>query len=268
MILREEKRITGVARPGVYRRLVRTRAEAGVVHADMEDDSHRFGVTVRHDGRKVTAIEGRSIRTPWTLCAEAPGMLPELIGMPLAPSPLAASEYTDQKSQCTHLFDLAAIGISQAARGIAGRDYRVEAPWYVLDATRTLTLYRDDVAVLEWMLDRDRILAPEPYASVGVRPMLGWAKENLAAPDAIEALFIMRRAVLISGSRLMDLDELPTAAATGHGIGACYVHRSDRIALAKRNVGSSRDFTESPDGLLADLAPPDGHRKADGTRSS
>jgi hypothetical protein len=144
----------------------------------------------------------------------------------------------------------------------------VEAPWYVLDAARTLTLYRDEVAVLEWTLDRDRILAPEPYASVGVRPMLGWAKQNLADLDAIEALFIMRRAVLISGSRLIDLDELPTAAATGHGIGACYVHRSDRIALARRNVGSSRDFTESPDRLLADLGPPDGRRKADGTRSS
>lgn len=247
--------ITGVARPGVYRRHVRTRAEAGIVHADMEDDSHRFGVSVRHDGCTVTAVEGRSIRAPWTLCAGALDMLPELVGMPLAPSPLAAGDFTDQKSQCTHLFDLAAIAISHAARGIAGRDYRVEAPWYLLDVARTMTLCRDEKAVLEWTLDRDRILAPEPYAAVGVRPMLVWAKQTLADPDAIEAVFIMRRAVLISASRLMDLDQLPTAAATGHGIGACYVHHPDRIALARRNLGSSRDFTESPEGLLADLAP-------------
>ena len=63
----------------------------------------------------------------------------------------------------------------------------------------------------------------------------------------------MRRAVLISGSRLMDLDALPTPAATGHGVGACYVHHPERMTVARRNVGSTRDFTDAPEALLADL---------------
>ena len=249
-----------VARPGVYRRRLRTQAAARRVQADMEDDSHRFGVTLYHDGHSVTGVESRSIRTPWTLCAGARDMLPGIVGMPLAPSPLAASAFTDQKQQCTHLFDLAAIAASHAARGIAARDYRVDAPWYVLDAPRTLTLYRDAVVVLEWTLDGNSIVAPEPYASIGVRPLLEWARKELTDPDELEALFIMRRAVLISGSRTLDLDALPVAAATRHGIGACYVHQPSRINLARRNVGSSRDFTDTPEGLLADLATPQAAR--------
>jgi hypothetical protein len=219
----------------------------------MEDDSHRFGVIVRHDGRTVTGVEGRSLRTPWTLCAGAQDLLPELIGMLLAPTPVAASRHTDQKQQCTHLFDLAALAVSHAARGIPMREYRVEAPWYLLDATRTMTLHRDGEVVFRWTLNRDRILAPEPFATVGVRPLLAWAEQNLDDPDAIEAVFVMRRAVLISGSRLMDLDALPTAAATGHGVGACFVHHPNRMTVARRNMGSTRDFTHAPEELLADL---------------
>ena len=134
------------------------------------------------------------------------------------------------------------------------RDYRVDAPWYEIDAPRTVTLYRDDEVILEWTLQGNTIVAPEPYASIGVKSLLEWARQHPDDPDALEALFILRRAVLISGSRTLELDALATADETGHGIGACYVHHPERIALARRNVGSSRDFTDAPDGLLADLS--------------
>ncbi len=143
--------------------------------------------------------------------------------------------------------------MSHAARGIAARDYRVEAPWYEIDAPRMLTLYRDDEAILEWTLQGNTIVAPEPYASIGVKSLLQWARQRPDDPDALEALFVLRRAVLISGSRTLELDALATADQTGHGIGACYVHRPERITLARRNVGSSRDFTGTPEDLLADL---------------
>ena len=54
---------------GAFRRaiLLRTLDEASV-QGELEDDFHRFGVTLRHDGRAVTAVEGRSIRYPWSSC--------------------------------------------------------------------------------------------------------------------------------------------------------------------------------------------------------
>ena len=172
--------------------------------------------------------------------------------MCLEPTPSAASRHTDQKQQCTHLFDLAALAVSHAARGIAAREYCIEAPWYVLDAPCTITLHRDGELMWTWTLQWDRILAPQPFATVGVRPLLRWGEQNLHDPDAIEALFVMRRAVLISGSRLMDLDVPPTPAATGHGVGACYVHHPDRMMVARRNMASTRDFTHAPAALLSE----------------
>ena len=245
---------TAVQRPGIYRRHIRLHAAPGAVRADMEDDSHRFGVIVRHDGRVVRAVEGLPMRTPWTLCSGARDLLFALVGMQLAPTPLAAARHTDQKQQCTHMFDLATLAIAHAARGIAGREYHIEAPWYLLDGPRTITLRRDGDIVWTWTLERDRILTPEPFATIGVRQLLVWAEQNVRDPDEIEALFITRRAALISGSRLLDLDPLLNPAATGHGVGACYVHQPDRMVAARRNLGSTLDFTDRPQALLADIA--------------
>ena len=242
-----------MARPGLFRRHVLTRAVPGAVYADVEDDAHRFGVTVYHDGVAVTRVEGRAIRTPWTLCAAARSELSRLVGMRLAPTPVAAARHTDQKLQCTHMFDLAAIAISHAARGIREREYRVEAPWYELDAPRTVTLRRDGELIWTWTLVRDRIVAPEPYASVGVRSLLKWCEGNSSDPDMLEAIFIMRRALLVSGSRTVQLDLMKVAAETGHGTGACFVHHPDRIHLALRNKGTTLDFTTDASGMLADF---------------
>ena len=242
-----------VARPGVFRRHVRTRAVAGAVYADVEDDAHRFGVTMRHEGGVVTRVEGRAIRTPWTLCSDAQAALSGLVGMRLAPTPLAAARHTDQKQQCTHMFDLAAIAISHAARGIGEREYRVEAPWYEPDAPRTMTLRRDGELLWTWTLVRDRIVAPEPFAAIGVRPLLKWCEQHSSDPDMLEAIFVMRRAVLVSGTRTVELDLTRVASDTGHGVGACFVHHRDRIHLALRNRGTTLDFTDDASGMLADF---------------
>lgn len=225
----------------------------GAVYADVEDDAHRFGVTVHHDGGAVTRVEGRAIRTPWTLCSAARAALSGLVGMRLAPTPVAAARYTDQKQQCTHMFDLAAIAISHVARGIVEREYRVEAPWYEPDAPRAMTLHRDGELLWTWTLVHDRVLAPEPYASIGVRPLLKWCEQNSSDPDLLEAVFVMRRAVLVSGMRTVDLDLTQVASDTGHGIGACFVHHRDRIGLARRNRGTTLDFTDNAAGMLTDF---------------
>lgn len=242
-----------MVRPGVFRRYVRTRAVPGKVYADVEDDAHRFGVTVHHDGAVVTAVEGRAIRTPWDLCTAARQALSALVGMRLDPSPLAAARHTDQKQQCTHMFDLAAIAIGHVGRGIVEREYRVEAPWYERHAPRTITLQRDGEVFWTWTLIGDRVIAPEPYATIGVRPMLKWCEQHGSDPDLIEAVFVMRRAVLVSGMRTLDLDLLHVASDTGHGIGACFVHQRGRISVATRNRGTTLDFTETPSAMLADF---------------
>ena len=245
--------ITELHRPGIYRRKIRLFSKIGEIRADMEDDSHRFGLVVKHDGFRVVAIEGIPMRTPWTLCSGAKERLQDLTGRNLADYPIAASGNQDAKQQCTHMFDLAILAIAHAARPLGSREYEIEAPWYAMNEPRYITLLRDGHVIAKWTLLGNKLLVPVTLDEIGVKSLLTWASENTKNADELEAIFIMRRSVLISGSRIMDLDNIPNPEATGHGIGACYVHQPSRISIAKRNRGSTLDFTENPESLLSDF---------------
>lgn len=248
--------ITELQRPGVYRRHIRLNSKDGEVRADMEDDSHRFGVILKHDSKVVQSIEGLPLRTPWSLCPGAAELLKRLVGASLTDNPLGISRHTDAKQQCTHMFDLAGLAIAHATRPAGMREYRIEAPWYELNSQRNMILRRDGEVVACWTLIGSQLIEPEFLAGVGVRKLLDWAGQNVNDTDDLEALFIMRRAVLISGSRIMDLDRIPNPEATGHGIGACFVHQPVRIAIAQRNLGSTLDFTDRQEALLVDIPSP------------
>ena len=240
-------------RPGIYRRRIRIRTAAGIARADLEDDPHRYAVIVRHDGERVSAIEGRTVRTPWTSCREATSVLDRLVGIPLSPNPLAVYASTNGREQCTHLFDLAGLAIAHAARRTRLRHYDVEVPCFNPRGRQTGRLSRDGIAVLEWTVDRTEIVAPAPFGGQNLRNMMDWAKRTFHDPDDHEAIVVLRRAFYISGVRTYDLDRLAVAQATGHASGACYVFQPGIVERAARVMRSTLDFTDAPERLLGDL---------------
>ncbi len=181
-------------------------------------------------------------------------MLERLIGMALAASPLAVQRHTASQHQCTHLLDIAGLAISHAARGIAARQYDAEVTVPDDSGPRHAILRRDGRSVLSWSLDETTILGPGSFAGRDLRSILPWAEGFCATVDDFEAVIVLRRAVHISKSRLMDLDTVPSAAALGRYSGACYVFQPERMDTALRNPGCTRDFTGTPDGLLNDTA--------------
>ena len=240
-------------RPGIYRRAIRIRTGEGWARADMEDDPHRFGVMLRHDGHIVTAMEGLPLRTPWTLCPQAAHELRHLVGMQLAPDPLAVIARADARQQCTHMFDLAGLAVAHAARGIAQRDYEIEAPWHAANGPRQVTLRRDGAELWTWVVDGMRVLTPEPFAGRELRDLILWGRSAFNDPDMFEAVMVMRRAVFISTVRIFDLDDSTHAESISPGKGACFVYQPERANRAIRVVGSTRDFTASGGALLSDL---------------
>lgn len=240
-------------RPGIYRRRIRIRTGPGYARADLEDDPHRYGIAIRHDGERVTGIEGFPIRTPWTLCVAAQANLQRLVGMPLTPDASAIFRHTAPGQQCTHMFDTAGLAIAHAARGTPRRQYDVEAPYWTEEEPREISLSRDGEPLLRWQIEGRRILGPEPYAGQDWQKMLGWAREHFEHIDDIEAVIVLRRAVMISHGRTVSLDPLENAAQTGHISGACYVFHPGIAERAQRLPGSTLDFTDRPDALLADL---------------
>ncbi len=238
--------------PGIYRRRIRITTEPGLARADLEDDLHRVGAVVRHDGRRVTAVEPLAIRVPWSLCPEAGRRLQRLVGMPLSTHPLAAQRHTPGPEQCTHMFDMAALAVTHAARGTASRDYLAEVPVTTPGAAQAARLYRDGEAVLGWTAEGTALVAPAAFAGRDLRRLLAWAETALDA-DALEAVTVLRRAMLISGSRHVDVDAFANALESGYPLGGCYVFQPDTAPRASRNRGSRRDFSPDAAPMLGDL---------------
>lgn len=218
----------------------------GVVRVALEDDFHHFRVQVNYSNGIVVAVRGEAIRTPYTLCRDATAMLTQLEGMPLSADPAAASLYGDQRQQCTHMLDEAALGISTAARGIDERVYDIAVPRHVNGVT-TPRLWRDGKKLLEWSVDNATILGPEPFSALPLgKGMSHWIQKNLDFEMA-EAAFVLRRCAMISLGRLRNLDLHEHARPSG----LCYAQQPQRAELAKRVIQSTLDFTYNSQDLIA-----------------
>ncbi len=239
---------------GVYRRAILLRALDGEVLGDLEDDFHRFRVRLEHDGRRVLSLRGEADRFPWTTCPGAVDPLARLAGTPLAERATALAEHSDPRAHCTHLFDLAALACSHAAARRAERRYDIEIPDRVKGRTRA-TLRRDGEPLLSWTVEGHRILDPPPFAGVVMRgrQFMQWAEAQLA-PDLAEAAIALRRTCYISGGRAHDLDGVPDASVYLPIAGStCHTFTPGIAEQGKRVLGTSFDFTDTPERLLADL---------------
>jgi hypothetical protein len=236
---------------GVFRRRIRLAARGERVRAELEDDFHRFAVELRHDGRRVVEARGEALRFPWTACAGATARIEALAGAPLVARAVDLAARTDATLHCTHLHDLAALALAHAAAGRARREYAVAVPDRIGGATRP-SLARDGEPLFVWEVAGDCIAGPAPFAGVPLRgrAFIDWIAAELD-PDGAEAAWVLRRALFIALGRAGDLDAVPTAAAVTAMVGApCHSFQPAIAPRARRVVGSTREWTDDPDGPL------------------
>ena len=238
---------------GVYRRHITLSGEPDAVEAELEDDFHRFGLRLVHDGTRVVRIEARAARYPWTTCPEATWALRIVEGTALSPRCTDLARHTDPKAQCTHLFDLAGLAVAHAARGGGRLRYEVAIP----DRDHQCTVARleasdPDVPDLRWHLDAARITAPEPFAG---QPVVGghflrFCRETLD-PAWLEPAFVLWRACAISWGRAFDVGGAPEAGRFASlAAGNCFSFQPGVVERAKRQDGTVLDFTARPEALL------------------
>lgn len=236
---------------GVYRRSITLAAEDGAVEAELEDDFHRFGLRLVHDGERVVGVEARSARFPWTTCAESGGALQALEGMALSPRCTDVARHTDPKAQCTHLFDLAGLAAAHAARGEGRRRYDAAVP--DRDGARTVaTLETRYGPSLRWEIEGARIASPEPFAGHALvgGGFLRFCQASLPE-DLLEPAFVLWRACAISWGRAFDVGGAPTAGTFASLAGGnCFSFQPGVVERATREDGTVRDFTHRPRDLL------------------
>lgn len=238
---------------GTFRRRIVLHAAEYHTTAAVEDDFHHFRVELEHDGEKVTAVRSEGVRPPWDLCAAAGERLREFIGVAIAATPAIDPGRIDYHWHCTHQYDLACLAIAQAARG-GRRQYDIAVP----DdhrPPRRVRLLRDGEPCLDLALDGSVVTAPPHHAGLDLRRTGSWNDFDLDA-DTQEALRVLRRGLMVSGGRGIDLDTFDdTSAGFERMTGACFVFQPANMGRARRCKGNSRDFSERPDELLREMAP-------------
>jgi hypothetical protein len=243
--------------PGPYRRRIRLVALGpDATWGGLEDDFHRFEVTVRHDGRVVTGVEVTSRRWPWSTCPDAARVLDELVGMPLADRCTAVADHLDPRRACTHQFDLAGLAVAAAARRTRRREYDVEVHPTGPDGVAAAVLTRDGTVRHRWRIGAPgggprRLLDPAPFTQAPWRGgFIAWADATLPPEDAEEAI-VLRRACDIALGRGMDLDALDRADELADLMsGICYTMQPGVAPGAVRHRGQIRDFAARPEALL------------------
>jgi hypothetical protein len=188
---------------------------------------------------------------PWTTCPGALRPLRALLGLPLGRDLDALATHVTLSAQCTHWFDVACLGVAHAAAGRASRvyDVAVDEPRAGL---RHAELQVDGHARLTWTIDETVVRSEGPFCDVSLfgAPFRS-AFLALTDADEREAVWVLRKGVLLAFARMYEMDRVEVPAAFGGAIGAsCHTFQPGVVEKASRMVGATRDFTADPDALL------------------
>lgn len=236
---------------GIYRRRYRLVAGAGCVAAELEDDFHRFRARLDHDGERVLAVHGETLRIPWTTCGGAVEPLDELRGLPLSRRFSDALRPIDPARHCTHLLDLVGLAITHAAGNRKRRVYDVAVPDRRQGATRA-TLHRDGEPLLAWSVRGQEIEGSPPWAGMSLRAAAfqEWCASQ-PAPEIAEAAWLLWRGCFISLGRKRDFDSFQVATDfMPVSRLSCHTFTPGIAEGAARIRGTTREFTHDPDALL------------------
>lgn len=214
-----------------FHRHIRIEPGEGTVSAWVEDDYHHMGVTLHHDGQRVSAVKAELVRAPWTTCPGAVAKLEETFTGASLPEAVA---YGEKKQNCTHLHDMAGLAAAHAA-DTAPTFYRVIATDAVA-GERSLSLSRDGQPFLLWLERDNKLVDPPELAGLSLFELGGWISG--LGPAEQEAARILRWASIIAHGRAIPIEQQSDASRIPPN---CYTFQPGRKEQARR-IGEIIDF--------------------------
>ena len=238
--------------PGFWRRIT-IQSFPGQVVGGLEDDVHRFTLTLSHSNGVVDDIEITLDRYPWTSCPGAgPFLTEQLIG-----KRVGELAQQDPRQHCTHLYDLALLCIHRTAIGSTDETDFIQYDLTVADRVAgqtTATLLENNIIQLRWQLQGTQIIGPDEWTGKDLRTLSSW-KKKLSGADSLRAI-TLRRAVFVSGVRAYPNVMKGTAADRApNRAGACFTYQLPRAENALPTQQLHKDFSQSKTQPLAQFDP-------------
>lgn len=216
-----------------FQRRIRLVPQAGRIVAGLEDNLHRFIMTLSHDGGLVTDVAVEAERYPWTTCGDAPAFLrTEIVGKSLA---LLAE--LDCFQHCTHLFELAVLCAAHA-RDVAPVQFDLHVAEWAENRTR-VRLSIDGRPVGDIAVHGATVETPGAWFGRDMMRLPQW-RDQLGAAEAEQAM-LMARAIYVSLGRISQV--VDRASERGPSvIGVCYSYQRRRVDQAIRVPHSRMEF--------------------------
>ncbi|MDE2596820.1 MAG: DUF2889 domain-containing protein [Sphingomonadales bacterium] len=227
--------------PG-YRRRFRIVPQPHSISALLEDDLHCMRVTLHHDGAAIIAVEGETLRAPWTTCPGAHRVLEDSF---LGASLDHAAAKAVKRHNCTHLYDLAVLAAAHA-RDAEPTVYDVCASDPVAGFSRQ-QLRRNGLIVLAWETQDDILLPPATAAGHHLLALRDWIA-TLGDAEREHARILQWASLVAHGRWMPEADQSdPNRMA-----GSCHTFQPGQIEQTEwiaRRIDFSRGGREPLDSL-------------------
>lgn len=237
---------------GIYRRRIQLSASEHAVHAQLEDTLHGMRLSLHHDGRLVTDVQGELIRVPFNTCGGAALPIRALVGLSIELGERELGQAAGPRRNCTHLLDLALLAIAQARRGVGERRYDVAITDETPQRDAVASVHMNGAPVHEWRI-RDGAFV-EPHRWRGQPVLQGFAKWAGAAYDGdrLEAARVLQKGYFVAWARRYDIGALDGRPAIEEPamFGSCHSYSPGVVEHAIRNSRTVRDFTDDETALL------------------
>lgn len=230
---------------GIARRRIRLSDRAGVLTATLYDNFHEMIVEMRHDGESITGIAGAMPRFPKTTCPGAIGQLAQFVGARIADGREGLARKVSRSQHCTHLLDLAFLGLAMLQRGESERVFEVSVTDRDGVGRQEIAVSVDGTPALSFVTVGEVIEEPARWRNVALFGGFGrWASGNFAGLE-LDVWMVAQMAVLIAQGRafLTDgQDPLPVSKGE-HRRNACFSFSEPQFSQAWDCIGVVRDLT-------------------------
>lgn len=227
---------------GVYRRRIAFLRRTDGIDVALLDDYHDMRVALTVDDGRIVDAAARMDRFPKTSCPGAVAALHALIGRPSAELALSVEE---RSAQCTHLVELARLGLMRLIRNENSAMIEISLTDRDAEGQQRLTLDLDGEPALVWALRNEAIVRPAEHCG---RSLFGgfirWTEAQFPSAEA-DLWRMAQMSVFVARGRayVVDGHEPRRVADEPSRYGACYSFSGTAFETSYDNTGYVRDMS-------------------------